>query len=114
MANNIVSQSPQVSSGVNRHSHKEQSLEFSLSVTNEGLKFFESVSLNDTRRIFSDTPPHEIFNIIKPKFKELFGESGALISYLVDQSHLLRWNLIQMSNHIAQLESQLAKIQSDK
>ena len=117
---------------------KEQSLNFSLSATNEGLKlldeflskqkffkenpqyhwellkFFESVSLNDTRRIFSETPPHEIFNIIKPKFKELFGESGALISYLVDQSHLLRLNLIQMSNRIAQLENQLAKIQKDK
>ncbi|MBR5913588.1 MAG: glycosyltransferase family 2 protein [Selenomonadaceae bacterium] len=114
----------------------EQALHFDLSATNVGLKisdeflsskkffqenpqykwelmrFFESVSFNNTRTIFQENPPHKIYEILKPKFSELFGENGALISYLVDSSHFMRWNMVQMSQRIAYLENQLKELQS--
>lgn len=116
----------------------EQKLHFSLTATNVGLKileeflsskkffqenpqykweimrFFESASFNDTRREFQENPPYKIHEILKPKFTELFGENGALISYLVDSSHFLRWNLTQMSQRIVQLENQLKELQQPK
>lgn len=127
---------PNPTSNTVRKRTMEQKLHFSLSATNVGLKildeflsskkffqenpqykwelmrFFENASFNDTRNEFQENSPHKIYEIIKPKFSELFGENGALISYLVDSSHFLRWNLVQMSQRIAYLENQLKEIQN--
>lgn len=127
---------PNPTSNTVRKRTTEEKLHFSLSATNVGLKildeflssrkffkenpqykleimrFFESASFNDTRNEFYGNPPYTIYEILKPKFTELFGENGALISYLVESSHFLRWNLMAMSQRIAQLENQLKEIQS--
>lgn len=78
------------------------------------MRFVEGTTFNDSKKEFNENPPHKIYEIIKPKFVELFGENGALISYLIDSSHFLRWNLVHMSQRIAQLENQVRELQKPK
>ena len=80
----------------------------------ELLRFFEGTSFIVTQHYFSDMKPHEMYNILKSQFKELYPEDNALISYFLDSFRLSYQTLRQMSQRIAQLENQVRELQKPK
>ena len=78
------------------------------------IDYFNRVHFGHFASAVANLSPYETYEVLQNTFKETMGENSNLVAYFCQLSNLLRLNCFQMSNRIHQLESQLAKIQSDQ
>lgn len=95
---------------LNRHEFFRQNPKYRWDILN----FFERVHFNFVAEKIANIQPYQLYDIFVEKFTEIFGEDGSLIAYLSASSNFSQLFLKQLTQHSAQLENQLAKIQKDK
>ena len=69
------------------------------------LEFFEQINVQAAMNAVENIPRHEVYEILRPKFEEMFGSCGNLISYLSASSMISKIGWLNASQKILELEN---------
>ena len=69
------------------------------------LEFFERINVKAASKSMLEVPMHEVYEILRPKFEEMFGDKGNLIAYITASASIAKIGLMNTSQKILELEN---------